>query len=164
MAPYAEHRQCARHIYANFHKKFNGVEYRNIFWAAVGSTFEADFMSHMERIKTLDLDAYNHLIEKDPTTWCKAFFQPDRACEAIENGICESFNSVIVDARRKPIITMLEEIRLFVMDRNYQMSKKTQQWESVVCPAIRKKLKKRGENHRYMFIYNGNTIMYVNVC
>ena len=88
LAPYAEHRQCARHIYANLRKRFNGVEYRNIFWAAATSTFEADFMSHMEKFKTLNVDAYNHLIERDPNTWCKAFFQPGRACEAVENGIC----------------------------------------------------------------------------
>lgn len=80
------------------------------------------------------------------------FFQPGRACEAVENGICESFNSIIVDARRKPIITMLEEIRIFVMERHYRMLSTSQEWESVVCPAIRKKLKKWGENHRYAYL------------
>ena len=29
----------------------------------------------------------------------------------------EAFNSVIVDARGKPIITMLEEIRVYLMER-----------------------------------------------
>ncbi|XP_024966158.1 uncharacterized protein LOC112506385 [Cynara cardunculus var. scolymus] len=152
LAPYAKHRQYARHIYANFHKRFNGVEYRNIFWAATTSTFEADFMSYMEKFRIQNIDAYNHLNERDPNTWCRAFFQPDRACEAVENGICESFNSIIVDARRKPIITMLEEIRIFVMERHYKMLSKAQEWESVVCPAIRKKLTKWGENHRYWYV------------
>ncbi|GJW56831.1 transposase, MuDR, plant [Tanacetum coccineum] len=32
--PLAEHRQCARHIYANFRKKYTGVQYRNLFWDA----------------------------------------------------------------------------------------------------------------------------------
>ncbi|XP_024985433.1 uncharacterized protein LOC112521035 [Cynara cardunculus var. scolymus] len=140
LAPYAEHRQCARHIYVNFHKRFNGVEYRNIFWAAATSTFEADFMSHMEKFRIQNINAYNHLIERDPNTWCRAFFQPGRDCEAVENGICESFNS------------MLEEIRIFVMERHYRMLSKAQEWESVVCPAIRKKLKKWGQNHRYWYV------------
>ncbi|XP_024969759.1 uncharacterized protein LOC112509126 [Cynara cardunculus var. scolymus] len=159
LASYAEHRQCARHIYANFYKKFDGVEYRNIFWAIATSTFEADFMSHMEKLKIQNLDAYNHLIERDPNTWCRAFFQPRRACEAVENGICESFNSIIVDARRKPIITMLEEIRVFVMERHYRMLSKAQQWESIVCLSIRKKLKKWVENHKYWYVIpNGGNV------
>ncbi|XP_071738606.1 uncharacterized protein [Rutidosis leptorrhynchoides] len=32
--PFAEHRQCARHIYENFRKQYSGVEFRNLFWAA----------------------------------------------------------------------------------------------------------------------------------
>ncbi|XP_042753325.1 GPI-anchored protein LLG1 [Lactuca sativa] len=40
-------------------------------------------------------------------------------CDVVENGLSESFNSVIKDARKKPIITMLEEIRLYVMERIY---------------------------------------------
>ncbi|XP_024962749.1 uncharacterized protein LOC112502947 [Cynara cardunculus var. scolymus] len=143
LAPYAEHRQCARHIYANFHKRFNGVEYRNIFWATTTSTFEADFMSHMEKFTIQNIDAYNRLIERDPNTCCRAFFQPGRACEAIENGICKSFNSIIVDARRKPIITMLEEIRIFVMERHYNVKQSTRMGISCLS-GHKKKVKEMG--------------------
>jgi len=38
-------------------------------------------------------------------------------CDTIVNDISEAFNSVIVDARGKPIITMLEEIRVYLMER-----------------------------------------------
>lgn len=31
----------------------------------------------------------------------------------------ESFNALIVDARKKPIITILEETRLYIMERLY---------------------------------------------
>ena len=55
-------------------------------------------------------------MEKEPKTWSRAFYEVRRACAAVENGIFESFNVVIVKARRKPIITMLEELRLYVMD------------------------------------------------
>ncbi|GJT96953.1 RNA-directed DNA polymerase, eukaryota, reverse transcriptase zinc-binding domain protein [Tanacetum coccineum] len=37
--PMAEHRQCARHIYANFRKKYTGVLYRNLFWQAAKATY-----------------------------------------------------------------------------------------------------------------------------
>ncbi|XP_023754692.2 uncharacterized protein LOC111903142 [Lactuca sativa] len=58
----------------------------------------------------------------------------------VENGFSESFNAVIVDARKKPIITMLEEIRLYMMDRIYNMKLKGQQWGNHICPEIRDKV------------------------
>lgn len=94
--PYAEHRQCARHIYANFKKKFPGLEYKNLFWGAAMTSVVTKFNREMEKIKELNEAAYTHLIERDPNTWCRAFFEQDRGCEAVENGICESFNKMIL--------------------------------------------------------------------
>ncbi|CAI9284859.1 unnamed protein product [Lactuca saligna] len=113
-APSCEHRNCARHIYANFKKKgFTGVEFRRLFWSAAKATTDSNFRSYMREIRTMSTEAYEHLIERDPNTWCRAFFEPQTCCDAVENGISESFNAAIVEARKKPIITMLEEIRLY---------------------------------------------------
>nr|KAJ0209473.1 hypothetical protein LSAT_V11C400171450 [Lactuca sativa] len=73
----------------------------------------------MEKIKYVDSQAYDYLIDKDPTTWSKAFFKEGRDCDAVENRLSESFNSAIRHARRKSIITMLEEISIFVRERTY---------------------------------------------
>ncbi|CAI9281393.1 unnamed protein product [Lactuca saligna] len=115
--PAAEHRQCARHIYANFKKSFKGEQYRKLFWAAAASTTQPKFEAEMNSIKKIDPLAYEHLMERDPKSWCRAFFEVDRACDAYENGISESFNSVIDLARKRPLITMLEEIRIYAMER-----------------------------------------------
>ena len=50
----------------------------------------------------------------------------------------ESFNSAIRHARRKPIITMLEEIRIFVMERIYSQRVEGIEWDLNICPSIRK--------------------------
>nr|GEW34210.1 hypothetical protein CTI12_AA439960 [Tanacetum cinerariifolium] len=110
--PYAKHRQCTRHIYANFKKKFRGIQFRNLFWAAAYSTTEQHLKDKMKELKTINND---DLIERNPKSWSRAFFEVNRACNAFENGISESFNSRIQIARRKPIITMLEEIITYVM-------------------------------------------------
>ncbi|XP_052621926.1 uncharacterized protein LOC111897236 [Lactuca sativa] len=117
--PEAEHRQCARHIVANFAKGFTGQHFRKLFWRAVRASTEQKFKHVMEKIKSLDTQAYEYLIDRDPTTWSKVFFKEGRDCDAVENGVSESFNSAIRHGRRKPIITMLEEIRIFVMERIY---------------------------------------------
>ncbi|KAD4889280.1 hypothetical protein E3N88_21353 [Mikania micrantha] len=138
--PYAEHRQCTRHIYANFKKKYRGLQFKNLFWAAAKSTTEQQFEEKIEELKTISNGAYNHLMERNPITWSRAFFEVNRACDAYENGMSESFNSRIRVARRMPIITMLEEIRLFVMQRVFLMATKAEKMEYDVCPTIRKKL------------------------
>ncbi|CAI9260856.1 unnamed protein product [Lactuca saligna] len=116
--PEAEHRQCARHIVPKFNKR--GV---------------------MEKIKSIDTHAYGYLIDRDPTTWSKAFFQEGRDCDVVENGVSESFNSAIRHARRRPIITMLEETRLFVMERIYTQRVEGIEWDLLICPTIRKRIK-----------------------
>ncbi|CAI9302073.1 unnamed protein product [Lactuca saligna] len=73
--PAAEHRQCARHICANFMKRFKGQRFRKLFWYVAASTTPAKFEHHMNEIKKLEPLAYDHLMEKGPKTWSKAFFR-----------------------------------------------------------------------------------------
>ncbi|GJU44215.1 hypothetical protein Tco_1201481 [Tanacetum coccineum] len=138
--PYAEHRQCTRHIYANFKKKFRGLQFKNLFWAAAKSTTEQHFEDKMNQIKAISNDTYNHLVERNPNSWSRAFFEVDRACDSFEDGMSESFNSRILVAQRKPIITMLEDIRTYVMLRNFKKAEKAEKLEHEVCPSIRKRL------------------------
>ncbi|GJR68371.1 hypothetical protein Tco_0014436, partial [Tanacetum coccineum] len=49
--PLSEHRQCTRHIYANFRKKFIGVQFRSLFWQAAKATYPAKFEKIMQEIK-----------------------------------------------------------------------------------------------------------------
>lgn len=41
----------------------------------------------------------------------KPCFKDIVKCEVVDNNMCENFNKVILDARNKPIIIMLEDIR-----------------------------------------------------
>ncbi|GKC02421.1 putative reverse transcriptase domain-containing protein [Tanacetum coccineum] len=94
----------------------------------------------MEEIKTASAGAYQYLVDKDPCTWSRAYFKEGMDCDAVENGLSESFNSRIKDARRKPISGMLEDIRSYVMTRNYTLRKECKDWKSDICPNIRKVL------------------------
>lgn len=119
--PTAEHRQCARHIVANFRKRFSGVHYETMFWKASKASNRNLFNAVMKEIEVLNPTAFAYLMETNPKSWNRAFFQEGKICDVVENGLSESFNSVIRDARKKPIITMLEEIRLYVMERIYNL-------------------------------------------
>ncbi|XP_023739034.1 uncharacterized protein LOC111887046 [Lactuca sativa] len=119
--PIAEHKECAWHIVANFRKRFSGVHYQTMFWKASKASTKPLFNASMKEIQVLNPVVYDYIMETNPKSWSRAFFQEGKMCDAVENGLSESFNSVIRDARKKPIITMLEEIRLYVMERLYNL-------------------------------------------
>ncbi|KAJ9557003.1 hypothetical protein OSB04_011617 [Centaurea solstitialis] len=103
-------------------------------------TVEQHFEEKMNEIKAINKEAYTHLVERNPKSWSRAFFEVGRARDAFENGMSESFNLCIRAARRKPIITMLEEIKIFVMQRFFRMSILEEKVEHDGCPTIRKKI------------------------
>ena len=97
----------------------------------------------MKDIRILNPKAHAYLLQKQPRSWSRAFFKTDAYCDAVENGVSESFNSVVHDARKKPIITMLEEIRLYTMERMYNNQQKGSEWPAYQpCPEIIAKLNK----------------------
>ena len=139
--PDAEHRQCTRHIYANFKKKWSGLQYKRLFWTAAACTIKEQFDHIMEQIKKLDDEAHKWLVEHNPNTWSRAFFEMDRGTAAFENGISETFNGRILSARGKPIITMLEDIRIYLMQRVWTMNKKAMELNDTITPTARKHLR-----------------------
>ncbi|GJV09584.1 calcium/proton exchanger [Tanacetum coccineum] len=109
---------------------------------AATSTLQQQFDQYMAQIRLLNESAYEYLVGRNPNSWSRAFFEMDKRCVAFENGICESFNRAIVIPRSKPIITMLEEIRVYVMQRLVAMNKLALNLEDTITPSIRKLLEK----------------------
>nr|KAJ0201229.1 hypothetical protein LSAT_V11C600309130 [Lactuca sativa] len=122
---------------------------KKLFWYAVVATTQENFEQHMNEIKKLEPLAYDHLMERGLKTWSTSFFQTDRACDAYENGISDSFNSAIQAARKRPLMTMLEEIRIYVMERICKLKSKGQYWDLTMCPSIRLKLAKLKEHQKF---------------
>ncbi|XP_023759188.1 uncharacterized protein LOC111907628 [Lactuca sativa] len=151
--PKVEHRLCARHILANFHKKLKVKCYIKRFWRAVKATTIPKFELAMKEIKSFDVGAYDYLIKRDPNCWSRDFFKVGIGCDAMENGVSESFNVAIEEARKKPLITMLEDIRVFVMERLYIQKRKGLGWDLAICPSIRSKLGKLKKLRRFWASY-----------
>ncbi|GJV47129.1 hypothetical protein Tco_1437341, partial [Tanacetum coccineum] len=76
----------------------------------------------------------------------------DMRCASFENGIFESFNRAIL-GRHKPIITMLEEIMLYIMQRLVPMNKIAFNLEDRITPSIRKRLEILKEKQREWHIF-----------
>lgn len=79
---------------------------------------------------------------KPENQWSKAYFSTSPKCDILLNNICESFNSFILYARKKPLIEMFQLIRNLLMTRFQVNREKADKWKSRICPKIRDVLSK----------------------
>ncbi|KAL0001478.1 hypothetical protein SO802_015259, partial [Lithocarpus litseifolius] len=77
---------------------------------------------------------------KEPRFWTRAAFRRYPRCDAQTNNGCENFNSLILEYRDEPIITMLEEIRLHQMAYYIKKKEKMARYHGPICPRIQNKL------------------------
>ena len=67
------------------------------------------------------------------------------------NNCCESFNNVLRECRDKPILSMMEWIRTYVMKRAFTKRKGLKKYEGKVMPAAMKILEKSSKAARYCY-------------
>ncbi|KAH9696873.1 SWIM-type domain-containing protein [Citrus sinensis] len=92
-------------------------EFRGLFWKAVRATNRVDFEKAMAAIHDLKLAAYKWLMDNDPSTWACHTIDPFFKTDHVTNNIAESWNGVLNEYRRKPIIDLLKYIRMKLMKR-----------------------------------------------
>ncbi|PPR86088.1 hypothetical protein GOBAR_AA34609 [Gossypium barbadense] len=56
------------------------------------------------------------------------------------NNLSESFNKMILEARGKPILTMMETVRTKIMLLIVKKKEEVDKWKGTLCPKIKKKL------------------------
>ncbi|RDX85819.1 hypothetical protein CR513_32932, partial [Mucuna pruriens] len=98
----------------------------------------------MKEIKSVNVNALKHLIK---ILSSKSQFTPNPNCDILLNNMCEAFNSVIVDARGKSIVTMV-----YLMERWATNKQKIASFEASILPKIKKKLEKESEVNNYWII------------
>ncbi|CAE5960368.1 unnamed protein product [Arabidopsis arenosa] len=95
------------------------------FWAIAYSATKGDYSFNMDALRSYDQEGHEDLLKTDPRTWCRAFFSCQSSCENVCNNLSESFNRTIKDARKLPVINMLEEIKRSCMKRISKLCDKT---------------------------------------
>ncbi|XP_019157038.1 PREDICTED: uncharacterized protein LOC109153610 [Ipomoea nil] len=95
--PGIEHRNCARHVHANWSKSHRGKVMKKLFWTEV-------------------------------------------KCDIVDKNLSEAFNNTLLKARSKPIVSMLEDIRVGVMKRIAAKKYLVEKWNGQFGSFIMKKL------------------------
>ncbi|XP_028752688.1 uncharacterized protein LOC114712337 [Neltuma alba] len=115
--PEAEHRLCARHIYANWSKQWRGKELKKMFFSCAWSTFEEQFNDNMKELGRLRKQAAQAAVTYNPTAWVRAFFTARCQTWMVDNNVSESLNAWIHEYRFLPVIRMFDGIRLKMMEK-----------------------------------------------
>nr|XP_009765444.1 PREDICTED: uncharacterized protein LOC104216991 [Nicotiana sylvestris] len=116
LLPNSEHRMCARHILPNWSKKWRGIERRNCFWRCTRSTYEWELKKNLNDMKKLGTKIVDKLLYYNIERWSKVYFNTFCKSDSVDNNMAEYFNAWILAARQKTIVTILEEIRMKMMN------------------------------------------------
>ncbi|XP_023634337.1 uncharacterized protein LOC111829475 [Capsella rubella] len=160
--PNAEHRQCAKHIMENWKKDSHDMELQRLFWKIARAYTIGEFNARMEALKQYNPLAYTSLQVTNPQTWSRAFFRVGTCCNDNLNNLSESCNRTIRQARRKPLLDFLEDIRRQCMVRNAKRfiianRLKTRFTKRAHC-EIEKMIAGAGNCSRYLAINNFHEI------
>ncbi|XP_039113801.1 uncharacterized protein LOC120249377 [Dioscorea cayenensis subsp. rotundata] len=159
LLPLIEHRMCARHIYARWGKIYPGKDLHIQFWCIARSTSEPEVKKQIQKMKDLKggAKAVEELLDRWPISgWCNAFFSDLIKCDVIDNNMCETFNGVILESRSKPIITMLEDFRQYVMIRIAVKRQFALKWKNSCGPNILARIEKeRKKTSKWQVEWNG---------
>ena len=92
---------------------------KSVLWRCASTTSIKEFDRGMEHLKNLDEEVWKYLADIEPAQWTKSHFSPRALTDCLVNNLSKSFNFMIVKARDKSILSMLEWIRVRFMSRMY---------------------------------------------
>ncbi|MCD9643219.1 hypothetical protein HAX54_030479 [Datura stramonium] len=85
-------------------------------------------------ISSLEKKYAEYLLKYPPQAWCRAYFETVCQNYGVKNNFTESVNSWILEVRGKPIIKMLEEIRIKVMNQLREKEDEMRFWATQFSP------------------------------
>ena len=105
-------------LYENMHKKYKNPQVRERLYDAAWAVTEHEYNVAIQRMRDVDADAAAAgwlELHAPKEHWSEYYFAGNRYGHITSN-IAESINAWLLDARKKPILAMLEQIRHQLMD------------------------------------------------
>jgi hypothetical protein len=142
ISEHVEQRLCVKHLYGNWRKKHPGIELKQVLWMAARATTIPAWERAMQRMKSLNENAWKDMMAIPAKFWSRSHFKTDTQCDLQVNNMCEAFNRAILEYRDKPIITLLEGIKHYLTKRIGHQKETLLRYEGNICPSIQKILEK----------------------
>ncbi|KAK8538965.1 hypothetical protein V6N13_022112 [Hibiscus sabdariffa] len=94
----------------------------------------------MAELKALYVSAFDWLKGNDPAQWSKSHFSPRSKCDMLLSNLSECFNKMILEARDKPILTLMEMVGTKMMQKIAMKKEEAEKWTGILCPKIQQKV------------------------
>ncbi|XP_050876144.1 uncharacterized protein LOC127079818 [Lathyrus oleraceus] len=142
-----EHRPCLRHLYASFKKKFRGgMQIRDLIMATTMVTYIQSREAKMKQLKGVNVKDWKWLSKIPTKVWCKHAFSLYPKCDMLMNNVSEAHNNTILVARDKPILTLCEWIRNYIINRISSLRERVDRWKHKIIHIPRLKFDKEVEH------------------
>ncbi|KAK8708854.1 hypothetical protein V6N13_059890 [Hibiscus sabdariffa] len=133
--PDIAYRMCARHL----------------------STYIEEFDDNLQKLEKLGPTSTEDMLQNPIQHWAKAYFSATSTCDIVDNNMVKAFNAWILDARCKPIISLLEKIRVMVMSRLHVKRTWASKWRTNISPKALEKLEHNMEQSTHCrLVWNGD--------
>ena len=109
--PGVEHRECFRHLAANFVKKFKGKTYTDNLWPASLTCSVRKHNFHMRQLYT-NAKIKEYLETHHSKLWARSQFSELSKVDYVHNNIAESFNAAIRKFKDLYLVDLLDKIRI----------------------------------------------------
>lgn len=149
LCPGTSHRFCVKHLEANVWKQWRNKEPRSKLWCCAKSKTMPEFERNYQQLKSINEAAWSYLNKFPPQTWTRAAFRAVSKNWALLNNMCEQFNATIVKFRGKPILTMLEEIRTYLMNKMNNSRSFMARYKGPISPSTQTKLEQAKKNSNF---------------
>jgi hypothetical protein len=138
--PNAENRECMRHLYQNFMKKFTGDVFTDHLYPAARSYSEGLFQWHMKKIFEFAPEAIDFLEQHHGRLWYRCAFSENSKCDYLTNNVSESFNAQVKKFKGLLIHELVDRIRELIMEKRFTRKMLARQWADGILPNVIKVL------------------------
>ena len=144
--PGVEHRECMRHLAANFAKKFKGKVYSDNLWPAALTCSVKKHNYHMRQLYKNE-KVKEYLETHHSKLWARSQFSELSKVDYVHNNLAESFNSTIRKLKGLYMVDLLDKIRIEYMEKfHFRANIAAAKFMGhIVIPAVLNELKQKTE-------------------
>ncbi|XP_015952913.1 uncharacterized protein LOC107477416 [Arachis duranensis] len=147
--PRVSHRFCVMHMWQNLNKGWKDKELKGALWQCARAMTDLEFNNAMAYVKRINVGAWEYLSSYEQSSWSKSGFSEWPKVDNVTNNNAESFNATIVGMRGKSILTMLEEMRFYIMRVMAQHKDALASYTGKLAPIQMSRLEKEKKEGNY---------------
>ncbi|WVZ64280.1 hypothetical protein U9M48_013826 [Paspalum notatum var. saurae] len=149
-----EHRECMRHLVANFKKRFRGEVFEKHLWPACRAYQRHRFEEHYNLMYEACPEAMKWIHDNHKHLWTRHLFCEACKCDYVTNNIAETFNSWVRHEKSLHVVDLMDRIRQLCMEKMFLRRKIARKLEGKILPNVMKDLNERSRGMKYMWRYS----------